>query len=117
VLKNLEKFERIPEKIKDKIFEKVFKISEFQKLTKSERDAYEDSLKYYRDLKNSLDTAFDEGKAEAEKELLPIIEEERRQKRELQYKTAKELLAEGFSTQRISQITDLPLEEIEKLRS
>jgi len=30
-------------------------------MNKSEREAYEDSLKYYRDLKNSLDTAEEEG--------------------------------------------------------
>lgn len=32
-----------------------------RKCTKEEADAYEDSLKSYRDLKNSLDTAFEEG--------------------------------------------------------
>jgi len=131
VLKNLEKFERIPEKIKDKIFEKVFKLAEFQKLTKSERDAYEDSLKYYRDLKNSLDTAFDEGKAEAEKELLPKIEEaerkieeaeqkiedERRQKEEAQNKLCsgvKKMFARGISVREIAE--DLGLSENEVSR-
>jgi len=82
VLKNLDKFDRIPERIKDKIFEKVFKISEYQKLSEEERQAYEDSLKYYRDLKNSMDTAQEEGAKLAEERLLPIIEEERRLKEE-----------------------------------
>jgi hypothetical protein len=49
------------------------------------RQAYEDSLKYYRDLKNSLDTAELDGFAKAEQLFLPQIveskickEEERR---------------------------------------
>ena len=57
VLKNMERFDRIPEKIKDRIFQKVFKISEYHKMSKEESRAYEDSLKFYRSLKNSPDTA------------------------------------------------------------
>ncbi len=89
VLKNLESFDRIPEKIRDKIFQKVFKISEYQKLSKDERAAYEDSLKYYRDLKNTIDTAQQDGYNKATQEYQSIIEnalqqkeEERRQKEE-----------------------------------
>ena len=48
-------------------------------MNKSEREAYEDSLKYYRDLKNSLDTAEEEGMKkgieETENKLMPIIEQ------------------------------------------
>jgi len=90
VLKNLDKFDRIPERIKDKIFEKVFKISEYQKLSEEERQAYEDSLKYYRDLKNSMDTAQEEGVKIAEERLLPIIEEERRLKEEAKQREKEE---------------------------
>ncbi len=82
VLKNLDRFDRIPEKIKDKIFQKVFKIAEFHNLNPTDRQAYEDSLKYYRDLKNSLDTAELDGFAKAEQHFLPQLEEERRQKEE-----------------------------------
>ncbi len=66
LLKNLEKFDRIPEKIKDRIFRKVFEIAEYQALSNDERAAYQDSLKYYRDLKNSLDTAELDGFQKAE---------------------------------------------------
>jgi len=89
VLKNLEKFERIPDAIKDTIFQKLFKIAEFQALKEDERKAYEDSLKYYRDLKNSLTTAEEDGYKKAETIFIPLIEEakareeeERKQKEE-----------------------------------
>ena len=40
---------------------KLFKTAEIAKFTQKEYMSYEDSLKYYRDLKNSLDTAKEEG--------------------------------------------------------
>jgi len=64
VLKNLNKLAERPAKLQEKVFEKIFKLAEVAKFTSEERTAYNDSLKYYRDLKNSLDTSFEEGKIE-----------------------------------------------------
>jgi len=64
VLKNLNKLAERPAKLQEKVFEKIFKLAEVAKFTSEERTAYNDSLKYYRDLKNSLDTSFEEGKTE-----------------------------------------------------
>ena len=82
VLKNLDKFDRIPEKIKDKIFQKVFKIAQYHNMSQEEQMAYKNSLKYYRDLQNSLDTAKEEGYVLAEEKYKYELEEERRQKEE-----------------------------------
>jgi hypothetical protein len=68
--------------MKNSSCEKVFKIAEFHTMSKTDQQAYEDSLKYYRDLKNSLDTAELDGFAKAEQLFLPQLEEERRQKEE-----------------------------------
>jgi len=68
VLRNLNKLERIPDKLKEQIFEKLFHTAELARFTPDQVRSYEDSLKYYRDLKNSLDTARDEGKEEGIKE-------------------------------------------------
>jgi hypothetical protein len=46
---------------KPETFERLFEVAEIAKFSKEEAEAYEDSLKSYRDLKNSLDTAFEEG--------------------------------------------------------
>ena len=43
------------------IFEKLFHITELIAFKPQERDAYQASLKYYRDLKNVIDTAYDDG--------------------------------------------------------
>lgn len=136
VLKNLEKFERIPEKIKDKIFKKVFQIAEFQKLGKEERYAYEESLKFYRDLKNSFDAAEETGRKKAEKEYKEQLleakereeiakareeaakareEEERRQKEEAKIKLAKKMLKYNEPIEEIIRETGLTKEEIEQI--
>jgi membrane protein involved in colicin uptake len=124
-LKNKDRFDRIPEKIKDKIFQKVFKIAEFHNMSKTDQQAYEDSLKYYRDLKNSLDTAELGGFAKAEQHFLPQLEEERRQKeeerrqkeeaRKKKLDLAKFLKQMGVPTDQISEKTGLGKEEIEGL--
>ena len=64
VLKNLHRFDKRPEKLKEKIFLKLFKTAEIAKFSPDEFQNYENSLKYYRDLKNSLDTAKEEGRLE-----------------------------------------------------
>ncbi len=69
VLKNLHKLDRIPEKLKENIFLKLFDTAEISKFTQKEYQEYENSLKYYRDLKNSLDTAKEEKAIEIAKNL------------------------------------------------
>jgi predicted transposase/invertase (TIGR01784 family) len=64
VIKNLNRLERVPDKLREKIFEKLFKTAEIAKFTPAQLRSYESSLKYYLDLKNSLDTAKDEGMEE-----------------------------------------------------
>jgi predicted transposase/invertase (TIGR01784 family) len=102
VLKNLHKLERVPEKLKENIFLKLFETAEIAKFSQSEYQEYEDSLKYYRDIKNSLDTAREEGRDEG--------------KRKKQVEIAKTGLKEGLSVGMIMKLTGLTKEEIEKLQ-
>jgi len=46
--------------LQERVFEKLLKLAEIEKFGYEERTAYEDSLKVYRDLKNSADTAREE---------------------------------------------------------
>jgi hypothetical protein len=50
VLKHVEYLERVPARIRDKIFEKVMDISTIVNLEKKDRKAYEESMKQYQDL-------------------------------------------------------------------
>ena len=50
--------------IEDKVFDRLFKEAEIATFTPEELREYEDSLKAYRDIKNSIDSARREGRAE-----------------------------------------------------
>ena len=85
-----------------KMFTKLFEEAEIAKFTPTELKEYEDSLKAYRDVKNSIDTALEKGRAEGiEKEKLA---------------TAHRLLSMGLSDEQVATATELPLEEIQKFK-
>ncbi|MDX1908178.1 MAG: Rpn family recombination-promoting nuclease/putative transposase [Bacteroidia bacterium] len=73
ILRNLNRLERLPEKLREAIFERLFEVAEIAKFSHEEQMSYEDSLKYYRDLKNSLDLAREEGKIEGKIEGLTSV--------------------------------------------
>ncbi len=110
VISNLNKLDRIPESLREQIFEKVFETAEIAKFTYDQVLSYEDSLKYYRDLKNSLDTAREEG--EMKGEIKGII----KGKIEGKIEVARNMLSMNVSTDIIMQATGLSEEEIKKIR-
>jgi predicted transposase/invertase (TIGR01784 family) len=64
VFRHLQELAEIPAVLQESIFIKLFDAAKVARFTPIERQAYEDSLKYYRDLKNVTDTARDEGRLE-----------------------------------------------------
>ncbi len=103
VIKNLHKLERIPEKLQESIFLQLFETAEIAKFSRKEYQDYEDSLKYYRDLKNSLDTAKEEGKIEG--------------KEERNIEIAKKMLVKGAELSFITEITGLNEQVVISLKS
>lgn len=63
-IKNLSRLDRVPPRLQEQVFERFFEEAEIARFTPEEHENYEESLKVYRDLKNSIDTAREEGKAE-----------------------------------------------------
>ena len=61
VFTHLAKMNDRPKKLQDKVFAKLFEAAEIAKFSHEERKAYQDSLKHYRDIKNIVDTSFEEG--------------------------------------------------------
>ncbi|MEZ4884893.1 MAG: PD-(D/E)XK nuclease family transposase [Chitinophagales bacterium] len=57
----LTELQKRPQALQERIFEKLFEAAEIAKFTPAEREAYQSSLKYYRDLKNVVDTSLEEG--------------------------------------------------------
>jgi predicted transposase/invertase (TIGR01784 family) len=94
VLNNIYKLDKLPKTIKNKVFEQLFKQAEVAAFSPKQQRSYQDSLKYYRDLKNSLDKA----------------EREARQDEKL--KTLIRGFEKGFSIEVMAELADLTIEEV-----
>ena len=82
-----------------------FEAAEIAKFTPDEKTKYEERLKYYRDLKNVVDTSFDEGKAEGKAEGIA----------EGKAEIARQMKSEGEPIEKIVRFTGLTADEIAKL--
>ncbi|CAA6809279.1 MAG: Unknown protein, partial [uncultured Aureispira sp.] len=61
VFRHLAELQNRPAILQERVFEKLFEIAEIAKFTPKEKEQYEESLKYYRDLKNVVDASKEEG--------------------------------------------------------
>jgi predicted transposase/invertase (TIGR01784 family) len=98
IIKNLHLLDKIPQELREKAFQKVFKVAEIAKYNPKDRQKYEDSLKYYRDMENSLDLQYAVGRKE---EKLEIVQK---------------AIQKGFDNQTIVDLTGLSVEQIESVR-
>ena len=113
VLKNLSRLDRQPKHLQSEVFNRLFAEAEMAKFTKRELKEYEDSLKAYRDIKNSLDTAKEEGRMEGREE--GLAEGMAKGERNKALEIAKAMKSKGFSAEDIAQITGLAAKDIENL--
>ena len=122
LLKHLHELEKIPLKLQGKILEKVFKVAKYTAMSKDERKEYEESLKNYNDLQNTLETTeregFEKGFNKGIEEITPLLEEERRLKEEakITIKTMiQKLISKGFSVEEIANDLNKSIAEINEI--
>ena len=113
VLKNLSRLDKRPAALKEKIFSRLFEEAEIAKFTKAELHEYEDSLKAYRDIKNSLDTALEQGFEKGRAEGREIGRAEGRAEGVMSI--VKKMLQSGMPIDTIVDMTGLTKEEMESL--
>lgn len=101
VLQNLSRLDCQPEYLQTAVFNRLFSEAEIAKFTRAELREYEDSLKAYRDIKNSLDSAEEKGRAEGKKDKAIEI--------------AKNLLEMDIPIDAIMKATGLSSEEIRNI--
>ena len=99
LFRHLHELDEIPPRLREKVFLSLFKKASIARFQPEERQAYESSLKYYRDLKNVIDTARDEGREEGRMEM--VIN----------------MLAAGLSDEQIIAITQLSPDELQRIKS
>ncbi len=110
VIRNLSSLHERPQKLQERVFEKLFEIAEIEQLTYREYVDYEYNLKYYRDFKNCIDTARAEGRAEGKK--ISIEKSEKDNALEI----ARNLLPLGvLSVEQIAGATGLDVDEVRNM--
>jgi predicted transposase/invertase (TIGR01784 family) len=113
VLKNLPRLQERPKRLQEKVFEKLFSEAELAKLTPEEMRSYDESLKVYRDNKNTMDYAIklaaEEGRQEGR------LEGRQEGKMEERLEIARALKKNNIPLDIIIKSTGLSKEQIEKL--
>ena len=113
VLRNLSRLMERPKALQERIFTKLFEPAEIAKFTKLEYDSYEESLKAYRDWKNTIDTekkiSWEEGHEKGREEGF----EEGQEKKTIEM--ARNLKVRGIPINIIVECSGLTEEEINAL--
>ncbi|MCD4708644.1 MAG: Rpn family recombination-promoting nuclease/putative transposase [Candidatus Sabulitectum sp.] len=127
IIRNLEFLSGRPGRIQERIFQKLFKQAEIANYSEEEYSDYSESLKVYRDLKNTIDTAFDDGEIQGmaqgvAKGLAKGLAKGRVEgKAEGRIKEKAEVVRigrrSGISTEILSALTGLSKEEIKEIPS
>ncbi len=94
----------------DKVFDRLFEEAEIAKFTPQEMREYEASKMAYRDIKNSIDTAKQEGLAEG----MELGMEKGMNQKALDI--ARNMLADGVDINLIMKYSGLTQEQIDKLK-
>ena len=95
---------------RDKVFDRLFEEAEIAKFTPQEMREYEASKMAYRDIKNSIDTAKQEGLAEG----MELGMEKGMNQKALDI--ARNMLADGVDINLIMKYSGLTQEQIDKLK-
>ena len=124
-IKNLSRLDNRPAALREKIFSKLFDAASVARFTPTELREYEDSLKAYRDIKNSLDTAKEEGREEGLEEGLAKGREEglakgreeglAKGRAEGIALVAKAMYAKGMDVDTIASMVGMAKDEVERL--
>lgn len=124
-IKNLSRLDNRSAALREKIFSKLFAAASVARFTPTELREYEDSLKAYRDIKNSLDTAKEEGREEGLEEGLVKGREEglakgleeglAKGRAEGIALVAKMMRDKGMSLDTIASVTGMAKDEVERL--
>ena len=110
IVKNMNMFEQMPFSEKYPVFRKLAEIGDLRKLSREELELYDEDIKNMRDIyatrkfdeKKGMEIGMAKGRAEGmAKEKLA---------------TARRLLSMGLSDEQVSTTTELPLEEILKMK-
>lgn len=109
VLRNLSRLMERPAALQERIFTKLFEQAEIARFSPQDLQAYEESVKVYRDLNNVVNTAERKGRAQG------LAEGRAEGLAEGRAEIARNLKGMGMSAPEIAKATGLSIAEIERL--
>ena len=118
IVKNMNMFEQMPFSEKYPVFRKLAEIGDLRKLSREELELYDEDIKNMRDIyatrkfdeKKGMEIGMAKGMEKGmAKGMAKGMEKEK-------LATARRLLSMGLSDEQVSTATELPLEEIQKLK-
>ena len=118
IVKNMNMFEQMPFSEKYPVFRKLAEIGDLRKLSREELELYDEDIKNMRDIyatrkfdeKRGMEIGMKKGmEIGMAKGMAKGMEKEK-------LATARRLLSMGLSDEQVSTATELPLEEIQKLK-
>ena len=118
IVKNMNMFEQMPFSEKYPVFRKLAEIGDLRKLSREELELYDEDIKNMRDIyatrKFDEKRGMEKGMAKGmeigmEKGIAKGMEKEK-------LATVHRLLSMGLSDEQVSTVTELPLEDIQKMR-
>jgi len=112
LFRHLHELDEIPPRLREKVFLSLFEKASIARFEPEERQAYESSLKYYRDLKNVIDTAREEGREEGRAEGKEEGEQIGYQKARAE--SVLKMLGHGIPEAEVAKLLDLTLEDIQE---
>ncbi|MCL2208002.1 MAG: Rpn family recombination-promoting nuclease/putative transposase, partial [Fibromonadales bacterium] len=110
LLKNLHILEERPDNFSEKIFDRIFSVSEICKLNRDELKAYRYSMRYVDERKLAIDCAVKDAVKDS------TIAVTRQVKRQRNREIARAMLADGLDPAFIARYIKLPLSQINRLR-
>ncbi len=109
IIKNLPRLQERPRRIQERVFQRLFEAAEIARFDPLEREAYEESIKIYRDLKNVIDTGREEGWEKG------LVEGLAKGRLEAMKQVARQMKTTGESVAKIAAYTGLTAEQIDAL--
>ena len=122
LLKNMSNLLERPERLRDRIFTKLFDVAELAQLDDKDRTNYIKSMNTERDTYNQIEYARESGREEGHKvgkeEGLKVGREEGRAEgvKQNSFDIAKRMLEKGIDIETISELTGLTAEEVSSLK-
>jgi predicted transposase/invertase (TIGR01784 family) len=108
LLKHLAELSDRPQPLQEEIFNDLFDAAEIANFSPTEQDTYQNSLKYYRDMNNVVDTAREEGREEGR-----AINLDRQRSLTLRFLTRS---LGDIPANIQAQINELPIDQLEQLQ-